>query len=39
MGIVTTVIKHGHFFRVHSIVNFLKMLTLTCLKRIRNKMR
>ncbi|MBA0699188.1 hypothetical protein Goari_000845 [Gossypium aridum] len=39
MGIVTTSDKAWTLFQVHSLVNFLKMLTLTCLKRIRNKMK
>ncbi|MBA0753365.1 hypothetical protein Gogos_020351 [Gossypium gossypioides] len=39
MGIVATVIKNGHLLRVHSLVNILRMLTMTCLKRMKKKMR
>ncbi|MBA0761770.1 hypothetical protein Gotri_024365, partial [Gossypium trilobum] len=39
MGIVATVIKHGHLLQVHSVVNILRMLTTTCLKRMKKKMR
>ncbi|MBA0794641.1 hypothetical protein Gohar_018950 [Gossypium harknessii] len=39
MGIVATVIKHGHLLQVQSVVNILRMLTTTCLKRKKKKMR
>ncbi|MBA0680031.1 hypothetical protein Goari_011758, partial [Gossypium aridum] len=32
-------IKHEHLLLVHSVVNFLRMLTMTYLKRMRKKMR
>ncbi|MBA0763347.1 hypothetical protein Gotri_012799 [Gossypium trilobum] len=32
-------IKHEHLLLVHSVVNFLRMLTMTCLTRMRKKMR
>ncbi|MBA0734341.1 hypothetical protein Gogos_018268 [Gossypium gossypioides] len=31
-------IKHGHILLVHFVVNFLRMLTMTYLKRMRKKM-
>ncbi|KHG01180.1 Serine--tRNA ligase [Gossypium arboreum] len=37
MGVVEPIIKHGHLFLVHSVVNFLRMLTMTYLKRMRKK--
>ncbi|MBA0785870.1 hypothetical protein Gotri_027905 [Gossypium trilobum] len=39
MGKLPPVIKHGHLLLVHSLVNFLRMLTMTYLKRMRKKMR
>ncbi|MBA0553878.1 hypothetical protein Golob_013017 [Gossypium lobatum] len=39
MEVVEPVIKHGHLILVHFVVNFLRMLTMTYLKRIRKKIR
>ncbi|MBA0793127.1 hypothetical protein Gohar_017556 [Gossypium harknessii] len=39
MGKLPPVIKRGHLLLVHSLVNFLRMLTMTYLKRMRKKMR
>ncbi|MFQ6624950.1 hypothetical protein Gotur_003601, partial [Gossypium turneri] len=32
-----TIIKHRHLLLVHFVVNFLRMLTMTYLKRMRKK--
>ncbi|MBA0823859.1 hypothetical protein Goarm_020559 [Gossypium armourianum] len=39
MGKLPPVIKRGHLLLVHFLVNFLRMLTMTYLKRMRKKMR
>ncbi|MBA0779705.1 hypothetical protein Gotri_003919, partial [Gossypium trilobum] len=37
-GWLPPIIKHEHILQVHSLVNFLRMLTVTYLKRMRKKM-
>ncbi|MBA0736654.1 hypothetical protein Gogos_010179 [Gossypium gossypioides] len=39
MEVVEPMIKHGHLLLVHSVVNFLRMLTMTYLKRMMKKIR
>ncbi|MBA0633883.1 hypothetical protein Godav_000074 [Gossypium davidsonii] len=39
MGKLPPVIKRGHLLLVHSLVNFLRMLTMNYLKRMGKKMR
>ncbi|MBA0869727.1 hypothetical protein Goshw_002397 [Gossypium schwendimanii] len=38
MGKLPLMIKHGHVLWVHSLLNVLKMSTVTCLKRMRKRM-